>query len=66
MDSCAVGAYLILSFGAIFILFGLKNLIENPALGVFSLAAMAVMFGVVLSTAGVILRRPSGSPEPDT
>ena len=58
-------AHLVLSFVGVFILFGLRNLIANPTFGIFSLAAMAVLFGGVLSGVGVMLRRPQGPPEPD-
>ena len=57
LDSDTKAAYLILSFGVIFILFGLKNLVSNPTLGLDSLAAMAVMFGGVLSGVAVMVGR---------
>ena len=65
LESDAAAAYLILSFGVVFISFGLKNLIANPALGLSSIAAMAVFFGGVLSGVAVILGRHPASPDPD-
>ncbi len=50
-------AALVVTFGVIFIAFGSKNLIANPSIGPFSLASMAVVFGVLLSFAGLVLRR---------
>lgn len=59
MESYVAGAYLILILGVGMVLFGLKNLFTDSAIGVFSLAAMAVYFGGLLSGVGIMLRRPS-------
>ncbi|MDG6902424.1 MAG: hypothetical protein JRM80_10775 [Nitrososphaerota archaeon] len=63
MESDAAVSYLVLAFGAIFILFGLKNLIANPFLGASSLAAMAVLFGGLLSGAAILLGKHPRSPD---
>ena len=56
MKADVAGAYLILSFGLVFIGFGTWNLVVDPAIGVLSLAAMAVVFGGLLAAIGVFLR----------
>jgi hypothetical protein len=55
-----------LSFGVIFIAFGVRNLVVNPAIGLQPLAAMAVLFGGLLSGVAGILRHHPAPYEAET